>query len=587
MPDFYVSQNGVGDGFSVGNPKAIADLAFADWDQLIAGTDTMYFIGDFVVRLGTNTGANGAAGVYQELDCERYNARFIVPETETNAMAFQNAITYQRIIGGYFEGGATASVDFFKSSFCQLLDADVFHPTKIAIRVRLSDNLDDTDVLIQNCDVNSDEVGGTAIRFSMDEVQGATNTFKDCSVLDCRLNAKITFSPGSIEQSIHVDNRRPSGWRIQRNTFKDALFNVIQVGFSAPPPAPVSIISDNRLIMNGTAGPLVNNVQTNSDFGLVIEDNHITDVLNPGASGDGDGIMLDWDQDRGSYSVGVVMRRNRVFRARSNPSAAGMGNFGARDSKVCCNLSVDCVSGFSVAEAVSGQAFLMSGSEVTAGNPTVIEYTPTFDGLKTREVFVGDNVALNIINNQPDLNGNRYDVTDTTRNPFTFTIDVDTTVAGTGGSARRTRRNKNNIFANLTSVKCDHGFRQRFGAFGAHVFNSIFANNIYGISSNTTNDGEIGTDATNCFWANSLNNIVEDTTDIPIDDTSIIADPMFVDSDNDNYNLREGSPCIGIGIKWWGNDPRPQSLSGEPLPDTQIDIGAYQSTWDPNHPVNL
>ena len=67
----------------------------------------------------------------------------------------------------------------------------------------------------------------------------------------------------------------------------------------------------------------------------------------------------------------------------------------------------------------------------------------------------------------------------------------------------------------------------------------------------------------------------------------VTTDPKFINAVAGDYNLQETSPAVGIGVKWWGNKPRPTSMNGEPLPDTGIDMGAYQSTWDANHPANL
>jgi len=68
---------------------------------------------------------------------------------------------------------------------------------------------------------------------------------------------------------------------------------------------------------------------------------------------------------------------------------------------------------------------------------------------------------------------------------------------------------------------------------------------------------------------------------------NVNVDPLFVNAASGNYRLQSGSTLVGTGLKWWGNNPRPSGVDGEPYPDTQIDIGGYQSTFDPNHPKNL
>lgn len=67
------------------------------------------------------------------------------------------------------------------------------------------------------------------------------------------------------------------------------------------------------------------------------------------------------------------------------------------------------------------------------------------------------------------------------------------------------------------------------------------------------------------------------------DTGSVNADPLL----QTDGSLGQLSPAIGAGKVWWGTGPRPLSLSGEPLPDVNIDSGAYQSTWSQYHPANL
>ena len=116
------------------------------------------------------------------------------------------------------------------------------------------------------------------------------------------------------------------------------------------------------------------------------------------------------------------------------------------------------------------------------------------------------------------------------------------------------------------------------------VKNSIFVNGISGIAYSSVSGI---TESNNCLFNNVINLLQTPSTSITPDATDVLSDPLFVDAANGDYNLKQNSPCVGVGIKWWNLDPRPESLSGEPLPDDKIDLGAYQSTWDANHPVNL
>lgn len=86
-----------------------------------------------------------------------------------------------------------------------------------------------------------------------------------------------------------------------------------------------------------------------------------------------------------------------------------------------------------------------------------------------------------------------------------------------------------------------------------------------------------------------VNLAYNNTTDFDnfIGASNLNTNPLFIDADNGDYRCDTLSDCIGVGVKYWNNAPRPLSLSGEPLPDTEIDLGAFQSTHSINHPLNL
>ncbi|HHJ80411.1 MAG TPA: hypothetical protein ENJ65_02125 [Candidatus Tenderia electrophaga] len=151
---------------------------------------------------------------------------------------------------------------------------------------------------------------------------------------------------------------------------------------------------------------------------------------------------------------------------------------------------------------------------------------------------------------------------------------------------------QNSYFANNTMVDCDTGIYAQAGCGEWQAVNNIVVssgktNTDFGSGSTVSADNNLYS-GLNVFmhggvsydfggWQAQTGN----------DGNSLFEDPLFVDPENGDYNLQKNSPCVGKGVKWWGNGPRPESLSGEPLPDADIDLGAYQSTWSPNHPVNL
>ena len=67
----------------------------------------------------------------------------------------------------------------------------------------------------------------------------------------------------------------------------------------------------------------------------------------------------------------------------------------------------------------------------------------------------------------------------------------------------------------------------------------------------------------------------------------IATDPELTNYAIEDYAPDSTSPCIGGAVKWWGTNARPEGYDGEPFPDTFIDIGAIQSTFNVNHPINL
>lgn len=115
------------------------------------------------------------------------------------------------------------------------------------------------------------------------------------------------------------------------------------------------------------------------------------------------------------------------------------------------------------------------------------------------------------------------------------------------------------------------------------VQNAVAINNtVYGIDDGST--AGTTTYATNHFYNNGTN-----TNGANYDNNGdTTGDPLItIDTDEGIYTVASNSPLIGGGTKWWGNNPRPTSRTGEPYPDTNLDLGAIQTTYDSNHPVNL
>ncbi len=133
----------------------------------------------------------------------------------------------------------------------------------------------------------------------------------------------------------------------------------------------------------------------------------------------------------------------------------------------------------------------------------------------------------------------------------------------------------NNTFSdNETSLAAVSGWSDSTSNLTMFFQNNIFANPIpnYGIANGNPT-----------FISNGGNLCSDDSmTDLLIHPADLNnLDPMFVDPDDFDYHLQEGSPCIGVGVA----DGAPTTdLEGNPRFET-IDIGAYESPF--SDPVGI
>jgi len=74
--------------------------------------------------------------------------------------------------------------------------------------------------------------------------------------------------------------------------------------------------------------------------------------------------------------------------------------------------------------------------------------------------------------------------------------------------------------------------------------------------------------------------IITDYATVYWDEGNIDADPLFVDSDNGNYSLQVGSPCIDAGTAWfvWEDDML-VNLSSDEYVGSAPDMGAHESSY--------
>jgi len=147
--------------------------------------------------------------------------------------------------------------------------------------------------------------------------------------------------------------------------------------------------------------------------------------------------------------------------------------------------------------------------------------------------------------------------------------------------------------ANVTVVDCtsDATFTKGIHVQNNHATGTVAANIYNCICRNGGADDEeikslqsgAGAITTNTYSCNVEGGA--DATDVTGNTDLTSADPVL----NDSGSLPVGSALSGIGVRWW-TGAHPVGADGEPFPNYDIDIGAFQgtdATTHPFHPLNL
>jgi len=589
MPDFYISRLGAGskDG-TLGNAKDHASVINSDYNGVVAGSEFVYVLDTLDAMFIIPTNLNGTAGNVQEIIAHNGGST----TTGEAAAQFGTGTEYIRLQGGLWNVKSGArGIQLFHSKFCEVNNATIivesvgqiaFYHWMDAAHVAEGVALTDSTIFVH-------EDQGDAIVFAMSNTAGHSAYYLNCIVANNYIyNGKlIALVPTDhIHQMIRVNGRNSAGWLIKGNNFVETERNAIQVGFTAV--SPESIIRDNYLVDCGR-GPhgTTNVIQTNWNLGLVIEDNVIDNPQNPGGSGDGAGIMPDWTAVGSDYSEDMVVQRNAIDSADEVgvTAPAGIHNWAANNTKIQCNQVTNSTNGLVLSEAISQKDGTVTG--ITTTDPTVLTYTSEA-GNHPADYFsyrTGDIAHVTLTGNAPPVDG-IYTLTYVSEDEVS--IEVATTSAGSAGTIVATHRTEScEMFCN-TLVANERGLWSKTGARNGKAYGNIITEGIDGVAWDDNTGSHPLDEKYNCFYNNTGDDIDYDGTPGVIDSTSIIADPKFVDELGGDYNLQSDSPCVGSQMpKWWGQGPRPVSLSGEPIPDVFIDMGAYQSTHHPGHPQNL
>jgi len=114
--------------------------------------------------------------------------------------------------------------------------------------------------------------------------------------------------------------------------------------------------------------------------------------------------------------------------------------------------------------------------------------------------------------------------------------------------------------------------RNNFNTNQADFINNIFVGSNYGLEIRS-----LDTHSNNLFYGQTTYPIYNAQTgsQVSVPSDSINANPLL----DSSYIPQTGSPALGAGIKYWTGQ-RPYDVLGFGVPDTNIDIGAYQSRSD-------
>jgi hypothetical protein len=177
---------------------------------------------------------------------------------------------------------------------------------------------------------------------------------------------------------------RPKGFLFDDNTVDLTIENALnfecQAGY-------LCRVSGNWMSQNGTGSfNAYNAIQTGKADGAIIEDNKIFGVRNNTSNQDGNAIIADHagvyrsDGATTLQSQGIIIRRNYIRGADSNPEACGIQVWSADDTKVYSNVIVNARNGLCMTgDGVAGTSIDDNTGTEFVGN-TVIN--PTDEGFE-------------------------------------------------------------------------------------------------------------------------------------------------------------------------------------------------------------
>jgi len=273
---------------------------------------------------------------------------------------------------------------------------------------------------------------------------------------------------------------------------------------------------------------------------------------------------------------------------------------GTRDAEIRNNTFTSCGLGASTAACYSYQATQAGGTKIRIHGNIFSDckhgrYWP-FDG-GCVETDNGSHDVY-IYNNYMTTSAKAYKDNSGLENYFYGNLIIDCDQVFQSSDAASNNGNKLHIYNNTaTGLTVNGSYDDGTGtAVAAMQYSSmtvlsgseIYNNTLVGVSAAAAlrrYDAQAGniTEDYNCFDGFTKDIIDENDNEETIGSNSLSTDPLV----NADGSLQSTSPCVGVGVKWWGTSSRPVGYDGEPFPDWDIDIGGSQSLFSPFHPVNL
>lgn len=147
-------------------------------------------------------------------------------------------------------------------------------------------------------------------------------------------------------------------------------------------------------------------------------------------------------------------------------------------------------------------------------------------------------------------------------------------------------QNKTTVISNCTIVNCTTAGSCAGIKIENNTVGFTMTATINNCISRNINTNDIEEDADSTVTTNDCN--VANASSVTTDNNLTTVDPLFTAPEADNYTLKVNSPLIDIGSFWWGvGVVPPVGADGDPFPNIDISIGAYQSRDVPFHPTQL